>query len=136
MRKFHLPKAHFVSPSKRVKPQLSQTLIKNTRPYSNSRSTIQISYPFPSYFSFEPKMCSLRWFFKLRSNFLLIFSLWSFFRLPLYNSTSLWAVALKRKLNTGYYHKQNCYIYIYIFVNRWCLGQFTRTLTNYPRPWN
>ena len=46
-------------------------------------------------FSFEPEICSLRWFFKLRSNFLLII-------------TSLSAVALKIKLCAGYYHKQDC----------------------------
>ena len=33
-------KAHFVSPDERVKPRLSQALIRDTRPNSNSRSAV------------------------------------------------------------------------------------------------
>jgi len=46
-----LRKAHFVGPSEGVKFRLSQALIRGARPDSNSRPTVQISNPLPSYYA-------------------------------------------------------------------------------------
>ena len=43
-----LGKAYFVGPDERVKPRLSQALIRGARPNSNSRPTVQISSPLSS----------------------------------------------------------------------------------------